>query len=134
VAETPWAVQVTRGGGDVPAESPSGDLIYFQRVWDDGSPYVWSVPVGGGEESRVLGPIQTFDYVVVEEGIYFVGPGDDGLAIQFRDAATGKTQVLAPAPPGSAVGLTLSPDRRAALVAAVTTTGGSDLMLVEGFR
>jgi hypothetical protein len=65
--------------GDVPRESPSGDLIYFQRQWDDGRLHLWSVPVAGGEEKRVLGPIQLFYYVAVEEGVYFVGPVDDGL-------------------------------------------------------
>jgi Tol biopolymer transport system component len=128
------AVQVTRGGGGVPVESPSGDVIYFQRGSDDGRLYLWSVPVGGGEETRVLGPVQWGDYVVVEEGIYFVGPADDGPAIQFRDAATGKTRVLAPAPPGSSVGLALSPDRHTALVTVYRDAGGSDLMLVDGFR
>jgi serine/threonine protein kinase/Tol biopolymer transport system component len=128
------AVQVTRGGGDVPAESPSGDLLYFQRAGDDGRPYLWSVPVGGGEEKRVLGPVQGFDYVVAPEGIYFVGPADDGLAVQLRDAATGQTRILAPAPPRSQVGLAISPDRHTALVAAFKDAGGSDIMLVEGFR
>jgi hypothetical protein len=118
----------------VPGESPSGDLIYFQRVWDDGRPHVWSVPVGGGEEKRVLGPIQSFGHGVVEEGIYFVGPVDDGLAIQFRDAATGKTRVLAPAPPRSSAGLALWPDRSTALVTVFKTFAATDLMLVDGFR
>jgi serine/threonine protein kinase/WD40 repeat protein len=133
-AEGGEAVQVTRGGGDLPAESPSGDLIYFQREQDDGRLHLWGVPVGGGEENRVLGPVEWGDYVVVEDGLYFVGPRDDGLEIQFRDAATGKTRVLAPAPPRSGVGLAISPDRRTALVTAFKATSGSDLMLVEGFR
>jgi serine/threonine protein kinase/Tol biopolymer transport system component len=128
------ALQVTRGGGDVPAESPSGDLVYFQRESEDGRLHLWSVPVGGGEEKRVLGPVQWGDYVVVEEGVYFVGSTSDGYEIQFLDTATGKTRVLAPAPPGSSVGLALSPDRHTALLTVYRDAGGSDLMLVDGFR
>jgi hypothetical protein len=120
--------------GDVPRESPSGDLIYFQRQWDDGRLHLWSVPVAGGEEKRVLGPIQLFYYVAVEEGVYFVGPVDDGLGIQFWDAAAGQTRALAPAPSGSAAGLAVSPDRRTALLTVGKSAEGSDLMLVEGFE
>jgi len=128
------ARQLTRGDGDVPVESPSGDFVAFQRQSDDGRNDLWRVPVDGGEEERVLGPVQWGDYQVFQDGIYFVGPTDDGLAIQFRDAATGKTRVLAPAPPGSAVGLAISPDRHTALLTVYRGNEGSDLMLVEGFR
>jgi serine/threonine protein kinase/WD40 repeat protein len=128
------AAQVTRGGGDVPLESPSGDLIYFQRQSDDGRLHLWSVPVGGGDEKRVLGPVQWGDYVVVEGGVYFVGPTDGSLKIQFLDTTTGKTRVLAPVPPGSSVGLAISRDRHTALVTVYRDAGGSDLMLVEGFQ
>jgi len=82
----------------------------------------------------VLGPVQWGDYVVVEEGIYFVGPRDDDNKVQFLDTTTGTTRVLAPAPPGASVGLTLSPDRHTALLTVYGGTQGSDLMLVEGFR
>jgi len=128
------AVQVTREGGDMPVESPAGDFIYYEHLADDERLYVWSVPVAGGEAKRVVGPVHAFDHAVVEDGLYFVGPLDDGFAIQFRDAGTGQTRVLAPVPPGTAVGLALSPDRRTALVTNIRTAEGSDLMLVEGFE
>ena len=68
------AVQVTRHGGDNPFESLDGKVVYYRKDLD-----VWKVPVAGGEESRVLGPIAGA-FAVRADGIYFGEPGTPGFA------------------------------------------------------
>ena len=45
-------VQVTRTGGFEAFESPDGKLLYYTKGRQ--TPGLWSMPVGGGEETRVL--------------------------------------------------------------------------------
>jgi hypothetical protein len=62
-------VQITRGGGYDSFESPDGRLLYYAK---ESSPGLWSVPVEGGPETRVLDAVRHFWWAVADAGIYFV--------------------------------------------------------------
>jgi len=93
---------------------------------------LWRMPVGGGEESRVLESVTAFNFAVAADGVYFVGPSAQGSAIQFLNFTTNTTRVLAHVG-RCQVGFTVSPDRKWVLYTQ-TNPEGSDLSLVENFR
>jgi hypothetical protein len=62
------AVQVTSDGWDA-MESPDGKLLYFTKPDSLG---LWSMPVAGGPESRVLDAVFQGYWSIAENGIYFV--------------------------------------------------------------
>src|SRR5262249_5626747 len=123
--------QVTRNGGFAASLSPDGRWVYYTR---DASldTSLWRMPVGGGEESRVLDSVSAFNYAVVEDGVYFIAPSAQGLAVQFLSFATNTPRALAHVGRCS-VGFTVSPDRKWVLYTQ-TSPEGSDLSLVENFR
>jgi Tol biopolymer transport system component/predicted Ser/Thr protein kinase len=128
------AVQVTRNGGGPAFESPDGKWIYYGKGGD-----LWKVPAGGGEESRVLGPLSyRFNFVVVDEGIYFI-PGATQLLgtqpfrLEFHDFASRKTRLILQTDKPWTLGISLSPDKRWAVFSQFDQAG-SDIMLVENFR
>ena len=95
---------------------------------------LWSVPAGGGEERRLVGPLFNFGFAVMGDGIFFIGPGAQGGGLlQFFDFAKGAARKVAEIPGRTRIGLSVSPDRRYALVTKYESIG-SDLMLVENFR
>jgi hypothetical protein len=132
-AEGGQAVQVTRQGGFMPFGSWDNKTIYYQRSgasFDD----LWSVPAGGGEERRLAGPLFNFDFAVMADGIFFIGPGAQGGGLlEFFDLAKGTARKVAEIPGRTRVGLSVSPDRLFALVTKYENAG-KDLMLVENFR
>jgi len=134
-AEGGEAVQVTRKGGWIPMESPNGKVVYYQ-VPDSSD--VWKVAIGGGEETRVLGPVREF--AVAAEGIYFIETGtrlnrsSTGNSLKFFSFAKGTTEKVADINLKSQVGLiSVSPDGRYVLSALIDPFV-CDLMLVENFR
>lgn len=92
----------------------------------------------GGPESQVNdGPLSyPYNFVVVEEGIYFTKR--DG-SLEFFDFAAGRSKILArlegvgSVPGMRSFGLTISPDHRWILYSKVEKPY-TDLMLVENFR
>ncbi len=127
------AIQVTKNGGFSALESPDGKFLYYAK--ENGPTSLWKVPVVGGEEVQVLDSLYFWsNFQVVHEGIYYVprpvSPSE--YRIEFYRFADGKTQAVATVDKDP-FGITVSPDRRAMLVA-LTESRGSDLMLVENFR
>jgi serine/threonine protein kinase len=123
--------QVTRNGGFAASLSPDGRWVYYTR--DAGlDTSLWRMPVGGGEESRVLESVTAFNYAVADDGVYFVAPSAQGVAIQFLSFTTNTTRALAQVGPCS-FGFAVSPDRMWILYTQ-TNPEGSDLSLVENFR
>jgi Tol biopolymer transport system component len=125
-------VQVTRNGGWGAAfESPDGKFLYYTK-----SRRVWRVPLAGGDETQVLKEPLNYasDFVVVEEGIYFLsGPGASAPGVLYLfEFATGALRQIATMK-SLCLGLTISPDRRSILFSQFDQPG-SDLMLVENFR
>jgi dipeptidyl aminopeptidase/acylaminoacyl peptidase len=128
------AVQVTRQGGYLPFESLDGKVVYYLKDQD-----VWKVPVAGGEESRVLGPIVGV-FAVGADGIYFNELGTPGFSVlkgkfslKFFSFAKGTAEKVFDLKYLPAWGLSVSPDGRYVLTSQVDPFV-RDLMLVENFR
>ena len=134
------AVQLTRNGGVVALESVDGRFVYYTKGHRP-TTSLWRVPVDGGEESRVLESVTWWNFVVAEQGIYFIpalnaDDPDGGYSLQFFDFARGKVKTVAPLPtPRYRIwfGLAVSPDERTILYAQIDDIS-SDLMLIEDFR
>jgi Tol biopolymer transport system component/DNA-binding winged helix-turn-helix (wHTH) protein len=124
------AVQVTRRGGLVCAESPDGKWLYVAGEGTDAS--LWKMPAGGGPETQVLPAVTRWNFAIVEDGVYFVARTGHGFAIEFLNSATGKTEVIAPILEGY-FGFSVSPDRKWILYAQGVPVS-SKLVLAEGFR
>jgi Tol biopolymer transport system component len=128
---------VTQAGEVDPFESPDGRFLYFTRTPNDLS--VWRIPVGAGDEKAVQLVPHTTNWVVEENGLYFV---------EYREAmpASGKwflrllpsnaaqpVDVMEVPPPWWASGLDIAPDGKW-FIYAQSQLVGSDLMLVENFE
>jgi Tol biopolymer transport system component len=121
-------VQVTHGGGSWPIESPDGKHLYFRRESE-----IWRLPVNGGAEIRVLGPMNVSSWMPGRTGIYFI---ERAGRIAFHVFATGRTSPVIPLRQEAMVGLpglTLSPDGRS-LLYGQKDRAWSDIMLVENFQ
>ena len=132
-------MQMTHEGGFLPLESHDGKSLYYQKKLGDESE-VWKVPVVGGEESKVLGPVGDFQFAVVVDGIYFIEPGPPGYAgwtkgnsLRFYSFTTGNAEKVFDIKYRPEIGLTVSPDGRYVLFSQ-RDPFGLDLMLVENFR
>jgi Tol biopolymer transport system component len=127
-------IQVTRNGGATARESPDGKFLYYAK----GSPEpntIWKVSVDGGAEIQVVeGLSYSLNFVVTEDGIYFVsasdwaGPG----VLYFFDFVT-KTPKRVATIKVWGLGLAISPNRRSILYAQMDQSR-SELMLVENFH
>ena len=125
-------------GGVVPFESPDGKVVYYQKTFDYSE--VWKVPVAGGEETRVLGPVNGFQFAVVAGGIYFIEPGPPRNAewikensLKFFSFAKRTAENVFDIKSSPEIGLTVSPDGRYVLFSQ-NEPFVDDLMLVENFR
>ena len=137
-------MQVTRNGGSWPQVSPDSKEVYY--LAPDGVD-VWKVASGGGQETRVLGPVwarkgrgsSRVKFAVVAEGIYFIetGPGfyksSSGNSLKFFSFAKGTSKKVSDVKLQPSNGLSVSPDGRYVL-AALIDPFVCDLMLVENFR
>jgi Tol biopolymer transport system component/DNA-binding winged helix-turn-helix (wHTH) protein len=127
-------IQLTRGGGTNPFESPDGTHVYYRKGAAPGLE-IYKTLVSGGNEIHVLGPIQRAPagaWVPDLHGIYFI----ESWQIAYYRFATGRTTPIVTLPQDSIVagpGLALSPDGRWLLYGQRDRVG-SDIMLVEGFR
>lgn len=80
-------VQLTRRGGAEALKSPDGRIVYYTKVAEIG-PGLWSVPVGGGEEERVLESVRFGYWTIARSGIYFIDfdvPRDAARPLKFFD-------------------------------------------------
>ena len=134
------AVQLTRNGGAVALESVDGKFVYYTKETAPATA-LWKVPVDGGKESRVLESVTWWNFVVAEQGIYFIpalnaDDPDSGYSLQFFDFARDKVKTIArlPTPRGQiSFGLAVSPNERTILYTQIDDPS-SDLMLIEGFE
>jgi hypothetical protein len=135
------AVQVTHNGGVEPIESVDGKVIYYAKA--TGETDVWKVPVSGGDETRVFGPVWFAWFAVVADGIYFIdNDPNSGQAyaassrtnsLKFYRFARGTTEKVGDIKLNPSGGLSVSPDGRYALMA-LGDPEVCDLKLVENFR
>jgi len=131
------AVQITPNGEvrEMPQESPDGKFLYYKK-YTAYSCSVWRMPVGGGEEARVITSVHPpGGHRVREQGIYFFrAPDGQGHSdICFYEFATGKTRKILTIERPIGFYIEVSPDGRTILYNQVDQVG-SDLMLVENFR
>jgi Tol biopolymer transport system component len=61
------ATQVTKGGGYVAFETLDGKYLYYGK--DPGQTSFWRVPVGGGEEIKVLDGVNSSSFAVCDLGV-----------------------------------------------------------------
>ncbi len=126
------ANQVTKSGGRLALESPDGRYYYYAKDGNFRSD-LWRIPVEGGEEIMVLPNIRPLVFHPVNEGVYYVPPGESpkGFDILFHSWSTGQDRVVVSVPNGtSSVGVTLSPDGRT-LLFAKSDESESDLMMAQ---
>jgi Tol biopolymer transport system component len=72
--------------GNIPTESPDGKTLYITRGWPHDIS-LWSIPVDGGEETKVLDSIRS-GYAIERRGIYFGRKPDNEGRSEVRWAAT----------------------------------------------
>jgi Tol biopolymer transport system component len=130
------AVQITRNGGDVPQASPDGRLLYYLK--DDSYPKSyseWRMPVGGGEETKVLDSVhRAGHWAFGGQGIYFFAkPDEKGRSdIRFYEFATRRINKILTVEREIESWIAVSPDNRTILYTQLEAA--SDLMLVENFH
>ena len=131
-------VRVTTGMASQGFESPEGQLLYFVRSMD--VPGLWSVPVGGGAETFVLGDVREAFWGVANRGIVFLvsepNLSPNGPTIRYFDFLSRKASTLATLPTGSnpvSPGFAVSEDARAAVWIQVERSQ-SDVMLMDSWR
>ena len=128
--------QVTSFGATSPQISPDGRWLYFTKR--DGADGLWRVPIEGGPPQRLAERVVRYNFVAIDEGVYFLAPrlrpgAAPGGTLFYRDFASGAVRQLLAIDRPLDVGLGLSPDRRYLLFAQVDYAG-QDLMLVDNFR
>jgi hypothetical protein len=135
-------VQVTLRGGRNPQESPDGFLYYSKietyDVQTPGQVGLWRMPVGGGEETRVLNqPINEFYWTVAQSGVYFVDTDTKHSPLLKRfDPANGRTTTIATLqnqPYCCNPAVAVSSDGRSILYDQEDSVS-HDIMVVENFR
>ncbi len=129
------AVQVTRRGGISPEESPDGRFLYYLKEGEPRS--LWRMPAAGGEEVQVLASILYDNFVVADDGIYFLTSSADGSCfLEFLELESAAVKVISRiADPGW--GLTVTPGlghTPRSILYVHARPDDSDLMLVEDFR
>ncbi len=124
------AVQVTHGGGLIASESPDGKWLYFSG--EGASASLRKMPAEGGEETEVLPSITSWNFAVMDDGVYFLTGTGHRFAVEFLSFATGKTKVLAPV--GNAYfGFSVSPDHKWILYDQ-SLPPSSELVLADGLK
>jgi Tol biopolymer transport system component len=127
------AVQITTSGGFRPSESPDGKKIFYLSLdWTR----IRSVPVEGGAESDVTGPLHVYPsgIAVTSEGVYYEAPPHSGdqRFIRFFSFATGTSRPVAVASRPFRLGLTVSP-RDPYILFDQVDDFDRDLMLLQNF-
>jgi Tol biopolymer transport system component len=130
------STQITHESGYRPLESPDGKFLYYGR---HDRPGVWRVPVGGGEERRLLDSVGGRNWTVTKNGIYYfdftVQPGE-AKRVKFYSFRSGKSQTVGVVEPTVSTdfsGISVSADERWLLYSHIASTT-SDLMLLDNFR
>ena len=126
------AEQLTQNGGYAAFESNDGKTLFYVR--SSNSP-LFAIPLGGGPERQILDYVSWQSFVVVEDGVYYIGRrgNDQQYPLQFFQFSAGTSRLLTKIDGTLNIRLTVSPDRKTFLLPK-SVTSGSDLMLIENFR
>ena len=132
-------MQLTKRGGAETSESSDGRVIYYTKVPEVG-PGLWSVPVDGGEEERVLDSVRFGYWAVARSGIYFIDfdvPSEAPRRLGFFDFQSRRVKQVGTVENTvrwtSTPGFAISPDGRWLLYTSLESTD-ADLILVDNFR
>ena len=137
-------IQVTRQGGFAALESLDGKDLYYSKELSPNTS-LWKIPVGGGPETQVLPSIAYgLNFVLVEDGIYFVpidrpewffqqSMVEQIPTVQFYHFATGAVRAVVRLDKPMLTGLSVSPDGRSLLYSQIDYLA-SELTLVRNFR
>jgi hypothetical protein len=91
------ASPVTKGGGYTAFETLDGKYLYYGK--SPGQTSLWKVPVGGGEETKVLDEVNSSSFAVCDLGICILNmQAKPRPAIEFYSFATQKRTPLAVLP------------------------------------
>jgi serine/threonine protein kinase len=128
------ALQVTDNGGRVVFASRDGETLYYMKIASTVAP-LYARAVSGGAERRIIEAVLQRAFYPVEDGIYYMGPGErpGESALRFYRFASQTTETLTSIEQHVSLGLTVSPDRKTFLFS-VSNPASSDLMLIENFR
>ncbi len=124
-------IQITQNTGVDAQESPDGQHLYYTRADTIG---LWKMPVQGGASVQVLDKVSPWDWgnwVVVEDGIYFVEQGSRAIAFYPFDTGV-TTQLYTPEKMISFIGpaLTVSADETSILFGQIERSE-DEIMLVD---
>ncbi|MBY0507964.1 MAG: protein kinase [Bryobacteraceae bacterium] len=125
-------VQLTRGSGWRSGESPDGQTLYYQKF---DLPGTFKMPVGGGEEQKVLDTPNGAMWHLTGNGIFWTNGRLTDVLHRF-DLTTGKDSIVLKLPPETARGTSnfgVTSDGRWVIFVRIDQQI-SDLMLVENFR
>lgn len=138
------AVQLMKGAGYAPQESPDGESTYYVEAIDRPST-LWRVPSSGGTPVKVLDGVLLANFAVLTEGIYYIDQPSGQVGTHYVDQPTGETRLryfdfatrkstTVASNLGSVdLPLTVSSDGRTILFPRLDGST-SDLMLVAEFR
>jgi Tol biopolymer transport system component/DNA-binding winged helix-turn-helix (wHTH) protein len=110
IADPGSTSQITTAVGYAAFESADGRLLFYA---DPPLPGIWIAPRHGKRETvmwRGPGPDQWSNWVVTEEGMYFLAPGHPGPTIEFLNFKTRQVSQIAYLERPSFYGFALAPD------------------------
>lgn len=130
------AMQLTSHGAFRPEISLDGRVLFYGKYGTQG---LWSIPIAGGQERKLLDSITENNWTVALDGVYYVDFGTEPGApklLKFYSFQTGKTnQVgsLEPTVSPDYSGISVSSDGHRLLYSYIASVS-SDLMMVDHFR
>jgi Tol biopolymer transport system component/DNA-binding winged helix-turn-helix (wHTH) protein len=124
-------VQVTHNGGWAAFESHDGQSLYYEKYLVPG---LWVLRLGSEEERKVLESVAYRNFVVEDDGIYYMPnpTADGGTTVRFHSFATDQDKEIARVSDVYS-GLAVSPNRKTILFSYLARVG-SNVMVVDGFR
>ncbi len=122
--------------GESATESVDGAFLLYSKSAERGY-FRWPLQSASGSarESRLVEDYSPSrgGLAPVADGFYYIGLTGDSVprAIRFYDYALGTAKDVAPVPARTSIGLTVTPDGREVLYAAVGGTPEADILLLE---
>ena len=133
-------IQVTKRGGFAAFETNDGKSLYYSKrtpLSQGGITRMsfWKLALGSGEETPVIEEplLLTYDFALVDQGVYFGSEVAEGSALLFLNFADGKIKRVITIPGRAFTRVGASPDGRWLLYDR-SNPRESELMLVENFH
>jgi Tol biopolymer transport system component len=125
------AVQLTRNGGFVAFESPTGTSLYYTKTERNAT--LFRMSFRDGTETEVLSSVALRGFAVASDRIYYLEQLRDGsVEIRRFMLTSGEDSLIASVGKNAFLGLDFSPDGKYVVYSQFRVV--SNLMLVEGLR